>query len=563
MASRRVGRTPTKLNRADRGALPHDRVAAVTEGPDRRAPTESALTLAVLDAEAMRVRDELAALGNTLATVRRELGDDRISRLLAANEQLVRAALLADSIAENALASLAALTHDRPQTVPATVAPGSPRTMQLEAALARARRHQTPLAVIALGLETSSDSDGRPGRAAGVPVMQAAVRRLECALRRADTVSLQIDEPTLLLTVEVAHAGDTALVATKVVALLAAPLRVDGHELRLAASVGIAVYPADGAQAAELLLLAEAARGRAAQRTSGGIEFAGVHPDRPDKLPFTSDLTPVARLPPAWSLQNLQSVNERLVVAAVQAQQSQADSQGKTRELQVRFLAMVAHELRHPLMPIRTAAELLLRARGGESMLQRLQGVIQRQVAQMSRMVDDLLDTSRITSGKFRLERAAVDLAAVLNSARDACQPSIDSRLQHLEWAMAPGPIPTEGDAVRLAQVFCNLLDNASKYSPRGGRIRVAVSCPGAAIEVVVSDEGRGISATTLPHIFDLFAQDPRTIAFDNGGLGIGLAMVRELVAAHGGSIVAHSAGVDRGSAFVVTLPGVTVAAVA
>ena len=269
----------------------------------------------------------------------------------------------------------------------------------------------------------------------------------------------------------------------------------------------------------------------------------------------TPGSSPLASLRADLPLQNLRDVNERLVVAAVQAQQQQGDLQDKARELQVRFLAMVAHELRNPLMPIRTAAELLLRARGDETMLQRLQGVIQRQVAQMSRLVDDLLDTSRITSGRFRLERTTIDLEAVLNTARDACQPAIESRLQDLEWAVAPGPILIEGDAVRLAQVFSNLLDNASKYTPRGGRLRVASTSPGGRIEVEVSDQGRGISATAMPHIFDLFAQDPRTIAFGNGGLGIGLAVVRELVDAHGGSIVAHSDGVDRGSAFLVSLP--------
>jgi diguanylate cyclase (GGDEF)-like protein len=527
----------------------------VTEGPDRRAPTESALTLGVLDAQAQRVRAELAALSSTLATVQQEFGDDRISHLLAANEQLVRAALLADSIAEKALMSLASLTHERSLDSTVDAAAVASRTQQLEAALAMARRRQTRLAVVAIRLDASCDSDGRPGRAAGAPVMQAAARRLEAALRRADTVCLQDGDPALLLLVEVARAGDAALVATKAVALLAAPVRVDGRDLRLTASVGIAVYPVDGAQAGRLIELAEAAMRRAAQRATGGIEFAGVHPDLTEAPQFAPEVLPASLPRPGLPLQNLRDVNERLVIAAVQAQQQQVDSQDRARELQVRFLAMVAHELRNPLMPIRTAAELLLRARGDDTMMQRLQGVIQRQVAQMSRLVDDLLDTSRITSGRFRLERATVDLATVLATARDSCQPAIESRLQLLEWAVTPEPILVEGDAVRLAQVFCNLLDNASKYTPRGGRLRVATSATETGVAIEVSDEGRGISATAMPHIFDLFAQDPRTIAFGNGGLGIGLAVVRELVDAHGGSIVARSAGVDRGSAFIVSLP--------
>jgi diguanylate cyclase len=527
----------------------------VTGEGDLPAPTESAPTLGVLDAQALRVRSELSALSTTLATVQQDLGDDRIARLLAANEQLVRAALLADSIAEEALASLANLTHDRPPQAGVDAAAVAPQVRQLDAALAMARRRQTRLAVIALGLEACSDADARPGRAAGAPAMQAAARRLEAALRRTDTVSLQDGHPALLLMVEVTRAADAALVARKAVALLATPMQVEGRDLRLVASVGVAVYPVDGGGAVPLLELAETAMRRAAQRETGGIEFAGVNPglaDVSESAPGPAvQASPRADLP----LQDLRDVNERLIVAAVQAQQQQDDLQHNARELQVRFLAMVAHELRNPLMPIRTAAEMLLRARGDETLLQRLQGVIQRQVAQMSRLVDDLLDTSRITSGRFRLERSTVDLEAVLSSARDACQPAIESRLQFLEWAVASGPTLIDGDAVRLAQVFGNLLDNASKYTPRGGRLRVATASRGGRIEIEVSDEGRGISATAMPHIFDLFVQDPRTIAFGNGGLGIGLAVVRELVDAHGGSIVARSDGVDRGSAFVVSLP--------
>jgi len=533
----------------------------VTGGPERRAPIEEAPTLAVLDAQALRVRAELAALRTTLAAVQQAVEDDRVSRLLAANEQLVRAALLADSIAEQALMSLANLTQGRPEESPADVAVVTPRIRQLDAALAMARQRHTRLAVIALALEASSDTGGRSGRVAGASVVEAAARRLQATLRHADAVSRQDADPALVLMVEVAHAGDAALVAGKALSLFATPVRVDGRDLRLVASVGIAVYPIDASKAALLLELAEAAMRRAAQRATGGVEFAGTHPDLAEEPDFPPEPVPEAPLGSELPLQHLRDVNERLVIAAVQAQQM-VDSRDRARELQVRFLAMVAHELRNPLMPIRTAAELLLRARGDEAMLQRLQGVIQRQVAQMSRLVEDLLDASRITSGKFRLERETIDLAAILAMARDACLPAIESRLQRLEWGSLPGPIEVEGDAVRLAQVFSNLLDNASKYTPRGGCIRVAASVTDARVAVEVSDEGRGISATAMPHIFDLFAQDARTVAFGDGGLGIGLAVVRELVEAHGGSIVARSDGADRGSAFVVSLPRAAVPAV-
>ncbi len=513
------------------------------------------MTPEALDAEAVRVRAELAALSNTLVLVQQELGDDRVSRLLAANEQLVRAALLADSIAEKALMSLADLTHGQADAAAATgLSVDTARFGPLESALAMARRRQTRLAVICLGLDASSVADGGTDRAAGEAVMQAAVRRLESAFRRADTVCLEEGESALLVLAEVARAGDAARIAIKLVAALADSVQVDGRELQLASSIGIAVYPLDGADASSLLERAETAMRRARAHPGGGIEFAGVPAGgAADPTIATPRLQRAPRLPDA-PLQDLREVNERLVIAAVQAQQQQLDSLDRTRELQVRFLAMVAHELRNPLMPIRTAAELLLRARNDESMLTRLQGVIQRQVVQMSRLVDDLLDTSRITSGQIRLERGSVDLATVLDTARDSCQAAIDSRSQSLEWSVATDPMSTEGDPVRLAQVFSNLLDNASKYTPRGGRIRLSAAPHGDSISIAVSDDGRGISATAMPHIFDLFAQDPRTLAFGFGGLGVGLAVVRELVDAHGGRIAAHSAGVDQGSRFVVTL---------
>ncbi len=510
------------------------------------------MTPEALEAEALRVRTELAALGGTLALVQQELGDDRISRLLAANEQLVRAALLADSIAENALQSLSQLNHGQPQAHGAGVRASSPRSAALELALTLARQRQTRLAVICIGVDAGSVAERGGGeRSAQNALMQAAVRRLEARIRTADTICAEEGEAALLVLAEVARAGDAARVAIKLVAALTDPVAVDGRELQLSASLGVAIYPLDGADAATLLLQAEAAMQRARTEPGSGIEFAGVSRD-----PASERTSRLPRAPAAVEVpvQHLREVNERLVIAAVQAQQQQLDALERTRELQVRFLAMVAHELRNPLMPIRTAAELLLRARDDESMLTRLQGVIQRQVAQMSRLVDDLLDTSRITSGRMRLERGAVDLATVLETARDSCQAAIDSRLQRLEWSVT-GPLATEGDAVRLAQVFSNLLDNASKYTPRGGRVALRATLEGDSILVSVSDDGRGISASAMPHLFDLFAQDPRTFAFGHGGFGVGLAVVRELVDAHGGTVVARSAGEEQGSEFVVTLP--------
>ena len=258
--------------------------------------------------------------------------------------------------------------------------------------------------------------------------------------------------------------------------------------------------------------------------------------------------------PAAPDLGNLREANEQLVLAAIAAQELEADA-GAAHRRQITFLAMVAHELRNPLTPIMQAAELLDRPSTDDSRLLRLQGVIKRQVAHMARLIDDLLDGSRISTGKFRLERSTVEIADILNVAVETCRPAMDTRLQKFTMQPLPGPLGVHGDAVRLTQIFSNLLDNASKYTPHGGEVALAVELLDRVIAITVSDNGMGIAVEALPHIFDLFVQDARAKALHSGGLGIGLAVVRELVEAHGGTVVGRSAGRDLGSEFVVTLP--------
>jgi len=216
---------------------------------------------------------------------------------------------------------------------------------------------------------------------------------------------------------------------------------------------------------------------------------------------------------------------------------------------------MVAHELRNPLIPIQTAAGLLNRALSDEPLLAQLQAAIKRQVAMVSRLVDDLLDGSRVSAGKFRLERSLVDMTGILGLAVETCRPAIEARSQRLTVELAPAPLLVLGDPLRLGQIVSNLLDNASKYTPKGGAISLQAQVLDAALQITVSDNGIGITADALPDIFELFTQDARAVALYNGGLGIGLAVVRDLVEAHGGTVVASSAGQDRGSDFVVTLP--------
>lgn len=218
-------------------------------------------------------------------------------------------------------------------------------------------------------------------------------------------------------------------------------------------------------------------------------------------------------------------------------------------------LAVVAHELRNPLTPIRMAASLLELAGSDQALLLHLRTVIERQVEHMSRLVGDLLDVSRVATGKLRIEPGKADPVDFVNAAVDACQSSLDARGQRLGVEL-PAAVPVlRGDPVRLTQVVSNLLDNASKFTPRGGTIGLSVSVQPHAVAITVLDNGIGLTADEQQGLFEPFVQSPRATRFHGGGLGIGLSMVRELVEAHGGTVVARSAGKGLGSQFVVTLP--------
>jgi signal transduction histidine kinase len=276
------------------------------------------------------------------------------------------------------------------------------------------------------------------------------------------------------------------------------------------------------------------------------------------------ELARAASPPPAGSvavptdqdqqLRDLREANEKLVLAVLSSQALEAQAQEAHRR-QIKFLAMVAHELRNPLMPLTLAGRLLDRARLDERLLLKLQATINGQVAHMTRLVGDLLDGSRISTGKFRLERSRVGMRGVLEQAIDTCAAAMETRGQRFTSELPPATLHVYGDAMRLVQVFGNLLDNASKYTPPGGAISLHAAQGAGALVVTVADTGIGISAQALSHVFDLFVQEARATVANRSGLGIGLAVVRELVEAHGGSVVAASRGTDLGSEFFVTLP--------
>lgn len=219
------------------------------------------------------------------------------------------------------------------------------------------------------------------------------------------------------------------------------------------------------------------------------------------------------------------------------------------------FLAMLAHELRNPLAPIRNAVQFLKMQEVTDPRLTWSYGVIDRQVTHMAQLLDELLDMSRIMQGKIRLKIEHLELTDIVNNAVETSRPLIDARRQELIISQTTPPQRLVGDRVRLAQVLSNLLNNAAKYTNEGGKIMLNVMREGSDAVIEVKDTGIGIAPDILPHIFDLFSQADHTLAHSQGGLGIGLALVRQLVEIHGGTVVAASGGIGQGSSFTVRLP--------
>ena len=265
-----------------------------------------------------------------------------------------------------------------------------------------------------------------------------------------------------------------------------------------------------------------------------------------------SDAATLPHLEDQCLYQELREANAQLVLAALSAQDLHATAE-RALSQQKNILAMVAHELRNPLTPISLIAERMVRLPSGQ--LPRMRELIEGQVRHISKLVDDLLDVSRVSTGKLRVERQHVYMIEILNNAIGACSPLMMAKKQHFEAHLPDGALIVNGDPARLTQILSNLLTNAAKYTPAEGRIKLSVTAQADVLKIRVSDNGIGISAEVLPFIFDPYVQDEHAIGFNGSGLGIGLTVVRELVEAHGGKVVGMSEGSGKGSEFVVTLP--------
>ena len=240
------------------------------------------------------------------------------------------------------------------------------------------------------------------------------------------------------------------------------------------------------------------------------------------------------------------------LLASERAARGEAERHNKMKD---EFLAMLAHELRNPLAPITSAAQLLRLPEVNEGLRLKASNIISRQVRHMTELVDDLLDVSRVTRGLVKLENEILDLNKVAIAAVEQARPHIEERQHALSVDLPSDPVPVEGDRTRLVQVLVNLLNNSAKYTPPGGRIALTVVNDDASALVSVRDNGSGIDAQLLPHVFDLFTQADRAPDRSQGGLGIGLALVKSIVRMHNGQVAAHSDGPQRGTTMTVTLP--------
>ncbi len=267
------------------------------------------------------------------------------------------------------------------------------------------------------------------------------------------------------------------------------------------------------------------AKGKMFETASGTKRFAGVAVDITDRKKIEDELRRLAT--------DLAESNQR-----------------KTE-----FLATLAHELRNPLAPMRTGLELMRISHPNPETMTRVRDMMGRQLSLMTSLIDDLMDVSRINSGKVALERQKLELRSVIASAVETCLPTIEKSQHELLMRLPDETVHVEVDATRMTQVLCNLLTNAAKYTSPGGKIEISAQVDNDSVEIAIKDNGSGIPMEALSTVFEMFHQVGRNLKQAQGGLGIGLSLVRRLVELHGGTVKAASAGVGEGSTFTIRLP--------
>ncbi|AOF82636.1 diguanylate cyclase domain protein [Methyloversatilis sp. RAC08] len=527
--------------------------------PDDELPGASAgATAAQFEAHTRALKAELTRLQRELDDLKHGFNATQAADLLEANENLVLAALQAEAIAESATLTLDELARNS-QRDPLTGTPNRGlMNDRLDSAITLARRRGTHIAVLFVDLDYFKPINDTLGHPVGDAVLCQVARRLESVVRDSDTVSRYGGDEFLVLLAEVNQASDAAQIAAKMLASLGEPCHVGDLLLRLSASIGISLFPQDGEDVATLIDRADVAMYRAKREGGGCFDFH--REDIARAVGLEARVGPVQPLPIShrefvlaereMHVRNLREANENLTLAllAAQALDEQAD---QMRSQQIRFLAMVAENLRKPLQPIRTAAEMLSRAPNDEALRARLPAIIKRQVRRMSRLVDDLVAAGPPGAADVMCELRRIDLMAVLGEASDQARRALDGRRQRLVTSWPADLPPVRGQAVRLIGIIARLLENASSHSADGSEIRLSVDIVDGWAHITVSDDGAGIAADALPAIFAAAASSVPSARRS----GMALHRLRDLVEAQGGSLCASSAGPGLGSRFSISLP--------
>lgn len=452
-------------------------------------------------------------------------------QLLAANEQLVLSMLRIQSEVQAAEYTLKEIVRAANIDDLTNLPNRRELRARLQHAIEDAQLHGDSFALLFLDLNDLKLINDTLGHHLGDVMLIETAGCLTQCIQDGDTVARYGGDEFVILLPHCTSRDDALGVADNIISSLNAPKAIGERQLRISISIGISLYPADGNDSQSLIDSADAAMYR-------------VKRDKPASSPPPRGLR--------QRMLHMCEANGALVIAALKAQQAQTLAEA-TLEHEKFILAMVAHELRPPLAPLSLSAEML--ERSDQRDVPRLHAIIHKQIKHLTRLVDDLVDVTRISTGKLHLTHKALDLATVIQQAVDICAPAMNAKSQVLELKFAPTKAKVEGDHLRLTQVFANLMSNASKFTPTNGVIQLSLRFTATWAHVDVSDTGIGISATALPIIFEPFIQDEHTACINRKGLGVGLTVVRELVEAHRGSVVAHSKGLGRGSCFTVRLP--------
>jgi PAS domain S-box-containing protein len=383
---------------------------------------------------------------------------------------------------------------------------------------------------------TEFDANGRPTRMAGITLDISERKQSEEVLRRSERLYRGIGE-SIQYGIWVCDASGRLIYVSQ------AFLDLTGLTAEHSASFGWAdaLHPDDAAAtlAAWQATVAAGTKWEREHRVRG--RDGRWHPILARGVPIRDDDGKIL----CWAGINLDIMRLKEAEAALKESDRRKDE----------FLAVLAHELRNPLAPLVMALQLARDARDNPDLFERLHATMERQARQMVRLIDDLLDVSRISRGKIELRREPVLLSDVVDAAVETSQPLIQAARHRLEIVMPPEPVTVYVDHLRMAQVLANLLNNAAKYSEASGTIRLVAAIDAGVLRMSVRDSGVGIPPEMIGRVFDLFAQSDRSVGRAHGGLGIGLTLARSLVELHGGRIEARSEGPGKGSEFVVTLP--------